>query len=213
MTQPAPARAFRILLLLGASVALAAACGRLPQPEDPHRFTRLDARGQVLAEAAEAPACVFDTATQLTWLGDQPGDPLRDPAQRYTWFSSDHGAASGEPGSREGGRCAQPPCDTETLVAAARAAHFCGHDDWRLPSREESVMLGKRHSGSPLGLHPVLFPHATPGEYWTGTTYRLYPQSAWAIDPATGLDRADLKSEAKAVRLVRGTLTLPKRRS
>lgn len=193
--------------------ALATACIRTPPPEDPDRFQRIDAAGAPLVDAATAHDCVFDRATQLTWLGDRPGDPLRDPSHRYSWYSSDRDAANGEPGAREGGVCALPPCNTETLVEAARVARFCGFDDWRLPSREESIMLGKRHGGSALGLHPKLFPHAAAGEYWTSTTFRLYPQSAWSIDPATGLDRADLKSGAKAVRLVRGTLTLPKRRS
>jgi hypothetical protein len=194
-------------LLLGLCLS---GCLRLPEPEDPNRFARLAASGEP-AQQDEPHRCVLDRRSSLTWVVPRPGDALLDPAHRYTWYSEDAAQHLGHPGMRDGGRCGAARCDTAALVEAINAQGLCGHRDWRLPSREESIALGKRHAGHPIGLHPALFPGLGPGEVWTATTFRMYAQSAWALDPGNGLDRVDLKTEAKAVRLVRGTMTLRRR--
>ena len=191
--------------------ALMAGCMPTPPPEDPNRFVLIDAQGQPMSNG-DGHNCVFDSATQLTWAVPRAGHALHDPAHRYTWFSDSREQHLGEPGLRGGGSCALEICDTAALLAAINAEGMCGFDDWRLPTHEEAIMLGKRHSGTALGMHPRLFPDVPGGEVWTATTFRMYPQSAWAYDTGIALDRADLKTEAKGVRLVRGTLVLPKRR-
>jgi hypothetical protein len=194
------------LLLLA---LLAAGCMPSPPPEDPDRFLLLDASGE---PAVGDHACVLDQATRLTWAVPRAGDELLDPGHRYSWFSTEREQHLGEPGLEDGGECGIERCDTVALIAAINVQGLCGHHDWRLPTHEEAIMLGKRHGEAALGMHPRLFPGARAGEVWTSTTFRLYPQSAWAYNPGNALDRADLKSEAKGVRLVRGTLVLPKRR-
>jgi hypothetical protein len=190
---------------------LVAGCMPAPPPEDPDRFVLLDADGQPAA-AGQVHACVLDTATTLTWAVPRAGDDLLDPAHRYSWFSREREQHLGEPGLENGGTCGIESCDTAAVVDALNALGLCGHDDWRLPTHEEAIMLGKRHGDFALGVHPRLFPGVPGGEVWTSTTFRLYPQSAWAYNTGNALDRADLKTEAKGVRLVRGTLTLPRRR-
>lgn len=189
-------------------------CLRVPVPDDPDRFVRLDAAGQPLAASAadQAHACVHDARSGLTWAVPRPGDARLDPGHRYSWYDARREAHLGDPGLRGGGACGIERCDTEALLAAVNAAGLCGHADWRLPIREEAIALGKRHGSFALGLDPALFPAASAAEFWTASTFRLYPQSAWAFDPGNGLDRADLKTVAKPVRLVRGTLLLPGRR-
>lgn len=208
-TNPSVAAASWPLLVM---VALLGGCIRTPQPEDPLRFERLDEQGLVVADATREHHCVRDRATTLEWAVHRPGHALLDAGHRYSWYSSDKTAHSGDPGLLNGGNCALPRCDTEALVAAVNQAGLCGQSDWRLPSREESIALGKRHGDVQFGLNPRLFPHSGDEEFWTATTFRLYAQSAWALDPATGLDRADLKTAAKPVRLVRGTMALAQRR-
>jgi hypothetical protein len=191
--------------------ALLAGCMPAPPPEDPHRFVLLDAQGQPLANG-NGHHCVLDSASQLTWAVPRAGDALHDARHRYTWFSEDRAQHLGEPGIENGGDCAIARCDTAALIEAVNATGLCGHHDWRLPTHEEAIMLGKRHGETALGMHPRLFPDVRGAEVWTATTFRMYPQSAWAYNTGIALDRADLKTEAKPVRLVRGTLVLPKRR-
>jgi hypothetical protein len=192
-------QAAAVVLLL----AIAAGC-RAPEPlpTGAERFLRLGSDGQPLAPVATGPhACVLDRVTGLTWVVNQPVDQ----SPTYTWFSSDPAVHVSDPGVRAGGRCALPECDTAALVAATNVAARCGHADWRLPGREEALTLSARApAGNPHVLDPEFFPDTVAGEYWTGETFRLYPQSAWAFDTRTGLDRTDWKKNAKPVRLVRG---------
>lgn len=196
--------------MLGLLGMLLAACVRTPEPEDPLRFQLLDTAGQPAADGA-AHHCVFDRRSTLTWAVPRAEDALLDPGHRFTWYSSQRDVHLGDPGTQSGGHCGIERCDIEALVEAINARGLCGHHDWRLPSHEESIMLGKHHSGHPIGMHPRLFPAAQTGELWTLSTFRMHAPSAWAMDPVTGLDRVDLKTVAKPVRLVRGKLELRRR--
>lgn len=174
----------------------------LPPPKD---WQRMDAAGLALDAAdSSAHACVLDLDTGLMWqVHDQAGG-LHDADNRYSWFNSDRQVHMTEPGQSDGGQCAGSACDTEAYVAAVNEAGLCGHADWRMPGRQELMSLGElrlRETG--LLIDRAYFPQAQAGEYWSGETFRLYPQTAWAVDFSNGLDRADLKTEAKRVRLVR----------
>ncbi|RFF27367.1 MULTISPECIES: DUF1566 domain-containing protein [unclassified Wenzhouxiangella] len=190
-----------LALLLG----LIAGCDeRVEQPLPSENWQRIDASGNILSPDDPGPhRCVLDPAVGLMWqVHDDNG--LHDRDNRYTWYSTDRQRHMSEPGLADGGECRRSSCDTQSLVAAVNEQSLCGFTDWRLPSREELMSLGeaeRRETG--LIVDPAYFPGANAGEYWTGETFRLYPQSAWAVDFGNGLDRADLKSEAKAVRLVR----------
>lgn len=183
-------------------------CVPAPAPDMADRFVLLDAAGLPQTAPDGAHDCVFDRMTALTWAVQRPGSELLDPAHTYSWYGTDSSRNAGEPGRRGGGSCGLARCDTEALLEAVNARGLCGAQDWRLPGHEEAITLGKSYDGSAVGLHPRLFPASVAGEFWTGSTYRLYPQSAWTLDAGTGLDRVDLKAEAKPVRLVRGAFAV-----
>lgn len=174
-----------------------AACNQEPPVETGPRFTQV------------AGGCVHDRRTGLVWERKSGTGGLHDAAATYTWFSPDRRVNMSEPGTRAGGRCALDTCDTESFVAAVNAAGLCGWHDWRMPAHEETITLAVSRGG-PHGnaLDPDHFHDTPPAEFWTGTTFRMYPDSAWAFDTRTGLDRADLKSVAKPVRLVRGPVEI-----
>jgi len=117
-----------------------------------------------------------------------------------------------EPGLQDGGKCDLESCDTKALVDAVNRSGLCGHRDWRMPQREELLTLGEYgliESGNVLD--PQFFPNALPGEYWSANTFRLYPQSAWVVSAANGLDRGERKTEARLARLVRGEIFNPRK--
>lgn len=191
---------------LALALTLIAGCAeRAEQPPASESWHRIDASGHILSgDNTPAHRCVLDPASGLMWQVQDEAGELHDRDNRYSWYSTDKRKHMSEPGLADGGECHGSNCDTEALVAAVNEQGLCGFADWRLPSREELMTLGeaeRRESG--LIVDPAFFPAAVAGEYWTGETFRLYPQSAWAVDFGSGLDRADLKSEAKAVRLVR----------
>lgn len=192
---------------------LAAGCAPAPVPADGDRFVMLDASGQPMQRADGGQHCVLDSRTQLTWEVKRSAEGLHHRAHTFSWYSTDKQLHMSEPGLEGGGQCPLERCDTEAMVAAVNAAGLCGHHDWRLPSRDEIVTLGNRRQIGPgIAMDRRFFSDSLAAEYWAGTTFRLYPKSAWAFDTRTGLDRADLKSVAKPVRLVRGTMARPKKR-
>lgn len=166
---------------------------------------RIDASGHILSSGDPGPhRCVLDSTGGLMWQVHDRAGGLHDRDNRYTWYSSDRQRHMSEPGLADGGDCRGSSCDTQALVAAVNEQGLCGFSDWRMPGREELMSLGeaeRRETG--LIVDPAFFPETLAGEYWTDETFRLYPQSAWAVNFGNGLDRADLKSEPKAVRLVR----------
>lgn len=188
------------------AAALLAACSPPPKSPPPSQaWQRVDAAGHIMsADDPAAHRCVFDSATGLMWQVHRETAGLHHQGNRYSWYSRDRQVNMGEPGQADGGLCSGSACDTESLVEAVNRERLCGHASWRMPTREELMSLGeagKRDSGQIVDT--AFFPAAIAGEYWSSETFRLYPQSAWAVSFANGLDRADVKSEPKAVRLVR----------
>lgn len=191
-----------------AMVVLIAACGGEHEVSPvSDSWERIGPGGETLAAESDRDAhhCVFDQRTGLMWEVKQDAPGLHKPGQTYSWFATDRQANMSEPGARDGGDCVNSRCDTEGFVLAVNEAGLCGFADWRMPTRNELMSLGDRRLMDETGLivDPAWFPHVEAGEYWSSETFRLYPQSAWAVDMRHGLDRADHKSEAKSVRLVR----------
>lgn len=195
--------AFLISLALAATLLLAACQQASPPASD--RWLPVAADGTILTlEALGEHACVFDQRTGLMWpvAADRPG--LHQPGDTFSWHEADKDRSLGEPGLVGGGRCSLTRCDTEALVAAVNEQGLCGHNDWFLPGREQLMTLvDRRHADNGQVLDRRFFPEDPAGEYWTGSSFRLYPQSAWLVDTRVGLDRAELKTEARYVRLVR----------
>lgn len=188
------------------SFALLAGCEEhAEQPLASENWQRLDASGHIMRSGnTSSHRCVLDPAGGLMWQVHDDAGGVHDRDNRFSWYSSDKRLHMSEPGLADGGDCRGTECDTQSLVATVNEHGLCGFSDWRLPNREELMSLGeaeRRESG--LIVDRAFFPEAIAGEYWTVETFRLYPQSAWAVNFANGLDRADRKSSAKAVRLVR----------
>ncbi|MBW7859484.1 MAG: DUF1566 domain-containing protein [Rhodocyclaceae bacterium] len=199
-------------LLLALLVALSGCSKR-----DPIVFNleRIDASGNAVTDTApyeQAPwACVHDLRTNLTWEVKtvQPG--LHGADNTYTWFYPDQSDVynRGDAGKPDGGSCTGSKCDTSGYVAAVNEAGLCGHRDWRVPTTEElgSIINPSIRPPGP-SLSTEFFPNTRSADYWTSTTYRFYAPGAWTWSFLHGLDRVDNKTEAKHIRLVRGTASV-----
>jgi hypothetical protein len=151
--------------------------------------------------------CVLDTATQLLWQTKSSEAGLHNAANTYSWFAPDE--ANGEldyRGLADGGVCDGSACDTWSYEQAVNEAGFCGHSDWRMPSKDEFFSISDlRRAKTPPTMNTAFFPNARAAEYWTGHDYSFQYDTAWAWNFELGHDRVDWKKEAKFVRLVRGT--------
>jgi hypothetical protein len=189
--------------------AMQAGCGRQAPQGPAWDFARIDARGAVLPD--EHPGehdCVLDRRTGLFWEVKRAAPGLHHRDALFSWHSTDAAEHGGEPGLADGGNCGLARCDTGAYVAAVNQATLCGLDDWRMPSRDEALtLLDSSRIGKGPTLAPRYFPGTVAAEYWTGTTFRMYPQGAWAIDTIYGQDRVDWKTSLKHVRLVSGSKT------
>lgn len=176
-------------------------------------WERIDQQGRVVDIGEEGRHhCVFDRRTDLLWEVKQPENGAHRFDATYSWYSNEPAQHMSEPGLRHGGDCDLERCDTEALVSAINDGGLCGHHDWRLPQREELLTLGDyRLIETGNVLDPAFFPHALPDEYWSASTFRLYPQSAWVVSAANGLDRGERKREARLARLVRGEIFDPRK--
>lgn len=204
------------VLVAALFAALLAGCGRQESQSPAWDFVKVDANGALLpAGNLQAHHCVLDNRTGLLWEVKQAAEGLHHAGDAFTWHSSDAAEHGGEPGLVNGGSCGQSPCDTEAFVAAVNEATLCGRNDWRMPSRDELLtLLDSSRIGQGAAMDPDYFPGAAAAEYWAGTTFRMYPQGAWAIDTVYAQDRVDWKINAKRTRLVSGSRTAvrPKKR-
>lgn len=195
-------------------VALLAGCGPGPEPEPvSDSWARIAADGRPAAASADdSHACVLDRRTGLLWeVKQRAAGPHRFDAT-FSWYSDDRQQHMSEPGTRDGGKCDLASCDTQALVEAVNSRGLCDRHDWRLPTRDELLTLGdERLVRSGNALDPAFFPAGPPGEYWSASTFRLYPRSAWVVSTANGMDRAELKREARYARLVQGEVFNPRK--
>lgn len=174
-------------------------------PAAADQWQKIDAQGEPATDSEHlAHACVLDHRTGLMWeVKQQASGPWRTDAT-YSWYEPDDQRNMSDAGLVDGGLCDLGSCDTHHLVLAVNEQGLCGHHDWTLPTREQLLTLGDRSLiDKGLVLDRAFFPNDLPGEYWSASTFRLYPQSAWLVDSSHGLDRAERKHEARYARLVR----------
>lgn len=89
-----------------------------------------------------------------------------------------------------------------TEAVAANSANYKGHNDWRLPNKNELESLVLITANNPA-IDLNAFP-ATPSQfYWSSTTYTPDPAVAWVVSFNVGVSLADLKTAGYVVRLVR----------
>lgn len=150
--------------------------------------------------------CTLDIATGLLWERklDEPG--MRNRHNTYTWFDPDEAHHEVDyRGTEDGGACDGSRCDTWHYVEALNASRLCGHDDWRMPTRDELLSISDlAKASSPPTANRYAFPLMQTDEYWSANDYSFQPDSAWAWSFQYGHDRVDWKKSPKYLRLVRG---------
>jgi len=198
------------LILPAAVLFLLNACGgdRGPGPEiHDTKYLAIGPDGQALEGGPGEDDCVLDQFIGLLWevKSDQPG--LRDWRNTYSWYNPDesHDGELDYRGIRDGGACAGSDCDTATYVAAVNEAGYCGHNDWRIPTRDELGSISDPRKGSsPPTINVTYFPYTQVEEYWSSNDYQFQYDAAWRWSFKFGHDRVDWKASPARVRLVRG---------
>ena len=151
--------------------------------------------------------CVQDRFIGLVWevKSDLPG--LRDWRNTYSWYSPDE-SFEGEldyRGEKNAGNCTGSECDTTAYVLAVNETGYCGHNDWRMPSRDELGSISDpRKTDQPPTANLVFFPYTQPEEYWSANDYQFQYNAAWRWNFKFGHDRVEWKKTPGRVRLVRG---------
>lgn len=176
-------------------------------------FTRVCANGEPAGEGKCPPnpalgsgrnnwACTLDNVTGLLWEVKEEGG-VRGVDHTYTWHNPDAAANGGDPGVADGGACAGSRCDTQAYVQAVNAQGLCGATDWRLPTRKELLSIIDNGRYAPA-LDTRFFPRAKSAYLWTSSPYADQVNSAWQVYSLYGEADPGNKSQANAVRLVRG---------
>lgn len=76
---------------------------------------------------------------------------------------------------------------TQGLLPWEEAIKYCedgiwaGHDDWRLPNRNELQSLVNYSRFSP-SIDTSVFPDTASYNYWSSTTHATYPENAWFVN-------------------------------
>ena len=192
-----------------------ASSGASTRADDPmaNRFKVLKTDGQPAAkedmEGADdlEGACAQDLFTGLVWeiKTDSPG--LHDWRNTYSWYNPKETIALelDYRGTPAAGQCTGSDCDTAAFRQAVNEAGFCGHNDWRIPSRDELASISElQKADSPPTINVDVFRFAQSVEYWSSNDYSFQWNAAWAWNFEFGHDRVDWKKTPKTVRLVRG---------
>jgi uncharacterized delta-60 repeat protein/uncharacterized repeat protein (TIGR02543 family) len=100
------------------------------------------------------------------------------------------------------------PCNWEDALANAEGLVLAGHDDWRLPNRNELQTIVDYTQTYPA-INTTVFPPTVSYYYWTSTTDDGNPTLAWRINfDDGGIDGGqtgiDFKTQNRPFRSVRG---------
>jgi hypothetical protein len=165
-------------------------------------YIKYDDEGHGLSENAEQWSCVHDSVKGLTWEVKSKEDGLRNTENLYSWFDPEESRSRG---ITDGGRCkGNADCDTHAYIKAMNQERFCGHNDWRLPTREEMMSLvSNNESDEEVMINTSYFPETLPSWYWTASSNESRPEFAWYILFNKGMPLNDLKENPKHIRLVR----------
>jgi len=171
------------------------------------KYLAIDANGQAVEGVPGNNDCVQDQFIGLVWEVKSDAQGLHDWRNTYSWYSPEE-SFEGEldyRGTRNAGSCAGSDCDTTAYVEAVNQAAYCGHDDWRMPSRDELGSISDpRKPNNPPTANLNYFPHTQIGEYWSANDYQFQYDAAWRWSFEFGHDRVEWKKDPASVRLVRG---------
>lgn len=163
-------------------------------------YIKLDNNGSPVDDDGKPWACVLDTKKGLLWEVKSRHDSMRKPDNLYSWFDPDEKKLKG---FTDGGRCkGDADCDTHAYVVAMNRQNFCGHNDWRLPTREEMMGL-VNYEDNNVKIDTSYFPETLPSWYWTASSNESRPEFAWYVLFKNGISLNDLKENPKHIRLVR----------
>lgn len=171
------------------------------------KYLAIGPEGRPVAGAPGENDCVQDQFIGLVWelKSDLPG--LRDWRNTYSWYSPEE-SFDGEldyRGEKNAGNCSGSGCDTTAYVDAVNAISYCGHSDWRMPSRDELGSISDpRKMDNPPTINLDFFPYTQPEEYWSANDYQFQYNAAWRWNFKFGHDRVEWKKTPGRLRLVRG---------
>lgn len=170
--------------------------------EKSFNYIKYDDKGNAISNNAEQWACVHDHVGGLTWEVKSKEDGLRNTENLYSWFDPEENVSRG---ITDGGRCkGNAACDTHAYIKAMNKESFCGHNDWRLPTRKEMMgLVSYSDSDEKVTINTSYFPETLPSWYWTASSNESHPEFAWYILFKNGLSLNDLKENPKHIRLVR----------
>jgi hypothetical protein len=150
-------------------------------------------------------SCVQDHQAGLWWevKSDVIGS-INHRDLRYSWLNDDTNSNGGITGSTSSDDCNGSLCDTQSYMAALNALHFCGRDNWRLPSLNELLSLVVTDNLD-LVMDTAYFPNAHNDQYWTYQSYAPDRNKAWYLYFSDGSFGSTLKSSPNYLRLVSDT--------
>jgi len=180
-------------------------------------YQKIDASGKQVSSTAKEWHCVIDKVSGLMWEVKTAGDGeygnngLHDADDRYTWYSgatTRNGGAVGDWNQRydhcTGYQENQPItyCNTAEFLSRVNAEGWCGHKDWRIPTRPELESLVHFGRTRPA-IHSEFFPNTKNEFYWSSSPVVRKPTSAWAVSFQFGFSAELQRSNSRPVRLVR----------
>ncbi len=150
--------------------------------------------GATLSYTDNGDGTITDHNTGLMWEKLSFDDSIHDMRTAYTWDKA------------------------FARVAALNTANFAGHNDWRLPNVRELQSIVNYERPDPA-VSPAFNNKCTPGAtilsgsctanalYWSSSSLKIGPASAWDVAFDTGIVEDADKRRAMHVRAVRGGYT------
>jgi len=166
-------------------------------------YNKHDINGDLLAHDTEQWSCIHDTDNGLMWEVKSKDNLMRSSNNLYSWLKTDDKQLSN--GFADGGRCqGDIACDTNAYVQAMNKQNFCGHNDWRLPTRQQmQTLVYLKNNDEPVKINKDYFPETVASWYWTASENNDNNNFAWYVLFRNGLSLSDLKERPKHIRLVR----------
>ncbi len=176
-------------------------------------FTKLDANGNPVSASATSWSCVSDNVTGLTWEVKTDDGGLHDRDDGYNWYNTDDTNNGGHPGYADynGNICygydsGDPAsyCNTQAYVSRVNQAGWCGHKDWRMPTKKELENIVSLDRYEPA-IDTDYFTNTFSSRYWSASSSAYRSDYAWNVHFGNGSSYYNSKSSYRVhVHLVRG---------
>ncbi|AOW11976.1 hypothetical protein LPB72_02680 [Hydrogenophaga crassostreae] len=153
--------------------------------QDGHR-ANVNRMAYSLVNGRPLDTCVRDDVTGLIWEGKQASG-TRAGSNTYTHLGN--GLAS----------------DASGYVAAVNTANLCGFSDWRLPTRHELMNIVDNGRATTPKINTTWFPNTAASDHWSAEGDSTNNANAWVVRFEFAIAKIGARSNANAVRLVRGS--------